>query len=64
MMLWSLIVTMNTHPGEIPLYWVYYNYFITYRDFILETKIIKERDIVLFVMLLNQKEVTTVVSVK
>jgi len=22
MMLWCLIVTMNTHPGEIPLYWV------------------------------------------
>jgi hypothetical protein len=24
MMLWSLIVTMNTHPGEIPLYWGFY----------------------------------------
>jgi hypothetical protein len=22
MMIWSLLVTMNTHPGEIPLYWV------------------------------------------
>jgi len=22
MMTWSLLVTMNTHPGEIPLYWV------------------------------------------
>lgn len=22
LMLWSLIVTMGTHPGEIPLYWV------------------------------------------
>jgi len=27
MLLWSLMVTMNTHPGEIPLYWVI---FITY----------------------------------
>ncbi len=24
MMLWSLIVTMITHPGEIPLYWGFY----------------------------------------
>jgi hypothetical protein len=24
MMLWSLLVTMNTHPGEIPLYWGFY----------------------------------------
>jgi palmitoyltransferase len=24
MMLWSLIITMNTHPGEIPLYWGFY----------------------------------------
>lgn len=23
-MLWSLITTMNTHPGEIPLYWGFY----------------------------------------
>lgn len=23
-MLWSLFVTMNTHPGEIPLYWGFY----------------------------------------
>jgi hypothetical protein len=23
MMVWSLLVTMNTHPGEIPLYWVF-----------------------------------------
>ena len=23
-MLWSLLVTMNTHPGEIPLYWGFY----------------------------------------
>ena len=22
MMLWCLIVTMTTHPGEIPIYWV------------------------------------------
>jgi len=25
MMLWSLIITMNIHPGEIPLYWVSIN---------------------------------------
>jgi palmitoyltransferase len=24
MMLWSLLITMNTHPGEIPLYWGFY----------------------------------------
>jgi hypothetical protein len=24
MMLWALLVTMNTHPGEIPLYWGFY----------------------------------------
>jgi palmitoyltransferase len=24
MMLWSLLVTMGTHPGEIPLYWGFY----------------------------------------
>lgn len=24
LMLWSLIVTMNIHPGEIPLYWGFY----------------------------------------
>lgn len=23
-MLWSLLITMNTHPGEIPLYWGFY----------------------------------------
>ncbi len=23
-MIWSLLVTMNTHPGEIPLYWEFY----------------------------------------
>ena len=22
LMIWSLLITMNTHPGEIPLYWV------------------------------------------
>jgi len=26
MMIWSLLVTMITHPGEIPLYWVKYFY--------------------------------------
>ncbi len=24
MMIWSLIITINTHPGEIPLYWGFY----------------------------------------
>lgn len=24
MMVWSLVVTMSTHPGEIPLYWGFY----------------------------------------
>jgi len=24
MMLWSLLITMYTHPGEIPLYWGFY----------------------------------------
>ena len=23
LMIWSLLITMNTHPGEIPLYWVF-----------------------------------------
>lgn len=24
MMIWSFLITMNTHPGEIPLYWGFY----------------------------------------